>query len=417
MSRISEQNHQNIADALIIDDDDDIIQSSLEFVREHLGMDIAYLSEFVDDNLIFRRVSAPGLEDAIAVGDTVPLDQVYCPHILAGRLPELIPDTSAEPFTQTIDLTKKLPIGSHVSIPIQRSDGSNYGMFCCLSTQARPSLNQRDHDVMRAFARLSSETINGKLSDNAKQAEVVVRIQTAMTNQAFSIVYQPIVESKNLTIKGFEALCRFEGDPYVSPDIWFLDAASVGLQIDLEICVIMQALQALNDIPEHVYLSVNASPATVQSGRLREAFLGWPCERLVLELTEHEVVSNYDALMHEIDLLRFSGMRIAIDDAGAGYSGLQQIVKLRPDIIKLDMSLTSNIDTDVVRKSLAAALLQFAKDTKALIVAEGVETEGELATLKMMDVDMVQGYLLGRPASLEEAVGLHASGPALKISH
>jgi len=129
-------------------------------------------------------------------------------------------------------------------------------------------------------------------------------------------------------------------------------------------------------------------------------------DRLVLELTEHEIVSNYEQLMHEISALRTQGIRIAIDDAGAGYSGLQQIVKLSPDIIKLDMSLTSNIDTNIVRKSLATALLQFANETKALIIAEGVETEGEFATLKLMSVDMVQGYLLGRPLKLKDALAL-----------
>jgi EAL domain-containing protein (putative c-di-GMP-specific phosphodiesterase class I) len=406
MTQIVQHSDNNILDAMVTDYEDDVIQASLDFVREHLGMEVAYLSEFIGDNLVFRRVSAPGFEAAISVGDSMPLDQVYCPHIIAGRLPELIPDTAKEPFTQTIALTKQLPIGSHVSIPIIRTDGTNYGMFCCLSTKPRPSLNQRDHDVVSAFARISSETINSVLSNKAAYKQIENSIRSAINTKSFSIVYQPIIEAKNTSIRGFEALCRFEGEPYLTPDLWFLNASKVGLQVELEVCVIEKALQALNSLPKNIYLSLNASPATVLSGCLLSLFDGWPTNRIVLELTEHEIVSNYDDLMHEIELLRKKGIRIAIDDAGAGYSGLQQIIKLAPDIIKLDISLTSNIDTDIAKRSLATAMVQFANDTNALIVAEGVETEGEFLTLKIMSVDMVQGYLLGRPKLLENALAL-----------
>ncbi len=401
-----------LAGILAEQDEEDFIQSALEFVRVHLGMEVAYLSEFVDDNLVFRRVSAPGFEAMIAPGDSMRLDQVYCPHILEGRLPELIPDTAAVPFAQTIPLTSALPIGAHVSIPIRRQDGSNYGMFCCLSRKAQPTLNSRDLDVMRAFARLSAETINGKLSLTARHEDLARQIGAVMEDRAFAIAYQPIIDSETRRPKGFEALCRFKGEPYRSPDKWFGDASEVGLGIELEICVIEQALEGLNTLPADVYISFNASPQTVISGQLLDVFAGWPSERIVLELTEHEEVEDYDALIKQIDLLRYMGIRVAIDDAGAGYAGLQQIVRLRPDIIKLDMSLTSNVDKDVVRRALASALKQFARDTGALIVAEGVETEAELAALLDLEVELVQGYLLGKPGDLQAAVRRCGSGQA-----
>lgn len=402
-----------LTQALVKPDDGDIIQSALEFVRGHLDMEIAYLSEFVGDGLVFRRISAPGFEHIAQEGDVWPLDQVYCQHILEGRLPELITDTADFPFTQSIPITEKLPVRAHVSIPIKRRDGSVYGMFCCLNRVPRPSLNMRDHEVMCAFARLSSEAIDTTVTQTALRAEIVERITGVMADRAFNMVYQPILASCSREVMGFEALCRFHPEPYRSPDKWFAEAGVIGLQIDLEICVIKEALQALHSLPNHVYVSVNAGPQTIISGRLMELFEGWPAERIVLELTEHEEVSDYEALLKQVDLLRFKGIRIAIDDAGAGYAGLQQIVRLRPDIIKLDMSLTSNVDKDVVRRSLASALTQFARDTNAKIVAEGVETESEFAALLRLEVGLMQGYLLGKPNDLASAVEMCTPGYGL----
>lgn len=119
---------------------------------------------------------------------------------------------------------------------------------------------------------------------------------------------------------------------------------------------------------------------------------------MVVEITEHAAIENLDVLLMEIDRLRDLGVRIAVDDAGAGYSGLQQIIRLRPDVIKLDMSLTQDVDKDLARRSLASAMVQFAHDTNAHVVAEGIETEAEMRTLRSLGVEMGQGYHLGRPA-------------------
>ncbi len=385
---------------------DDIVQSSLNFVRQHLGMEVAYLSEFVDDDLVFRAVDAPGFEDAVAVGKSMPLEQVYCRHILAGRLPELIPDTALEPFAQTIPLTHAVPIKSHISVPIRRRDGTPYGMFCCMSRAAAPSLNARDLEVMRAFANLSAEQINDTISVRSARDLLKTMIQQILDQEEFDVVLQPIMDISTGRPAGFEALCRFRAEPYRPPNLWFDDAHTVDLQADLEICVIESALGYLNHLPEGVYLSVNASPATVQTGRLNAVFADYPAERIVLEVTEHAEISDAERLMDELHLIRGRGVLLAIDDAGAGYSGLQQILSLQPDIIKLDMSLTTGVDTDVVRRSLASALVGFAKQTGAKIVAEGIETETELEVLSELGVPLGQGYLLGRPADLATAMAL-----------
>jgi len=369
-------------------------------------MEVAYLSEFVGENLVFRAVDAPGFEDSIAVGGDMPLDQVYCRHILNGKLPELIADTDDVAFTQTIALTNTLPIRSHVSVPIHRSDGSVYGMFCCLSRQPRQSLNSRDLEVMRAFASLSADQVNRQLTSDFATRSKLESIESILEECAFEIALQPIQRLQDQSIAGYEALCRFSRMPYRAPNLWFDDAAEVGLQAKLELLVIDKALGILPKLPNACYLAVNTSPATLAGGKVADLVAAAGGERIVVEITEHDEIENLDVLLMEIDRLREHGARIAIDDAGAGYSGLQQIIRLRPDVIKLDMSLTQDVDKDLARRALASAMVQFARDTNARVVAEGIETEAEMRTLKNIGVELGQGYHLGRPALWSDVLKL-----------
>ncbi len=386
----------------------DIIDSALETVRRHLGMEVAYLSEFVGDTSVFRAVSAPGLEAMIKPGDSRPLSEVYCTHIIDGRLPRLIRDTRNEPFAMTMPITHEVPIGSHVSVPIRREDGTVFGMFCCLSPKPNASLTPRDLEVVELFAAISAKEVNTSLADRARLGNIIAVTEQAIAGTGFDMVYQPIFDLASLDLTGFEALCRFRATPYRSPDKWFADAGEVGMATALECAVAARALDALEALPPDLYLSVNAAPETVASGALALAFAGRDLRRVVLEVTEQSIVTDFDRIAWALDPLRDLGMRLAIDDAGAGYAGLQQILRLRPDIIKLDISLTRDIDTDHARASLADALTGFARKTGATLIAEGIERPGELAKLRDLGVDRGQGYFLGRPAALDQAIALAA---------
>ncbi len=384
----------------------DIIDTALETVRRHLGMEVAYLSEFVGDRTVFRAVSAPGLDALIKPGDSRALTEVYCGHILDGSLPRLIRDTRDEPLAMSMPITGEVPIGSHVSVPIRRADGSVFGMFCCLSPRPNASLGPRDLDVMELFASISAEQVNTSLAERARLDRILAATQEAMAADGFVVVYQPIFELDTLVASGFEALCRFRSTPPRSPDKWFAEAAEVGLAEALECMVADRALAALDRLPGNVYVSINAAPGTVESGALARVLDGRDLARVVLEVTEQAVVSDYDRIAFRLDGLRDQGLRLAVDDAGAGYAGLQQILRLRPDLIKLDMSLTRDVDTDNARASLADAMVSFARKTGALVIAEGIETDGELAALRRLGVARGQGYLLGRPGPLEQAAAL-----------
>jgi EAL domain-containing protein (putative c-di-GMP-specific phosphodiesterase class I) len=382
---------------------DEAIQQLLSAVRTHLGMDVAFVSEIVDGHALFRHVDAPGHETLIKVGDSQPLNDTYCGHVLEGSLPPLIANTADYPIAQALPVTAAMPIGAYASVPIRLPDGTVHGMFCCLSARANRTLNQRDLGVMRVFADLAAHQISGRVgAEQASQARRA-RIREMIDTGAFSMVFQPIMRFEPDRIVGFEALCRFAGHVHLSPELWFKEAAQEGCGVELELRVLDRALGALPDLPDETYLSVNVSPEAVMNDELRRLLLRQTTHRVVLEITEHAEVADYAALRQALAPLRHAGARLAVDDAGAGFASFQHILQLQPDIIKLDIGLTRGLDADPSRRALTAALAYFAADIGATIVAEGVETESELRTLKSLGVQNGQGYFLGRPAPLPSA--------------
>lgn len=225
------------------------------------------------------------------------------------------------------------------------------------------------------------------------------RVEATIRHRAFSLVYQPIVHLDSGTISGVEALCRFnDGYP---PDAWFEKCEHLGLAPAMDLAVIELALRDLDRLPPG-YLSLNLSAASLSAPSvLCDALQVATARRpIVLELTEHAVVDDYEVAIEGLRLLRDAGMLLAVDDAGAGYSTLQHILRLAPDIIKLDRSITSGMDHDPARRALTNALVIFAAEIGASVVAEGIETERELAALRTTGVTRGQGYWLARPSTL-----------------
>lgn len=390
-------------------DTPDVITDTIRTMRTHLGMEIGYLSEFVGDDLVFRAVDAPGLEHLAKPGETRSRSETYCDHILSGALPQLMADTLDYPIAAVLPITQALPIRSHVSVPIERSDGSIYGMFCCLSPVPNKTLNDRDLQLMRSFARLAQSEVQRELEGKTRQQATLDMIQRVVEEQTFKIVYQPIFCLETGHLSGVEALCRFEAEPYRPPNFWFDDAAGVGMGEMLEVCVIEAAISNLHLLPKGIYLSLNSSPQTVATGLLAPVLAAFPPEALVLEVTEHIEVTDWATLDRELDRLRQMGIKIAIDDAGAGYSGLQHMVRLRPEIIKLDRALVERIDEDPARRSLCAAMVHYATETGASLVAEGIEREEEEDVLRSLGVHRGQGFLLAKPMPIDALLAAYCS--------
>src|SRR3954447_16221057 len=212
-----------------------------------------------------------------------------------------------------------------------------------------------------------------------------------------TLVFQPIVDLAGVSVAGYEALSRFPGT--AGPDVWFAAAADAGLGAELEALALHKALAAVPALPANTFLTVNVSPPLLGTEPVQDALATRPdLHRVVVELTEHTPVDDLAALQAQTAELRERGALIALDDAGSGYSGLQQMASLRPQVVKLDRALVTGIDTDPVRMALAEMVGEFSGRIDAWLLAEGIETPGELAAFIRLGVPLGQGWLLGRPA-------------------
>jgi EAL domain-containing protein (putative c-di-GMP-specific phosphodiesterase class I) len=381
-----------------------LVHDALHALREHLGQEVAFVSEFADGRRHFRHVDSALPDPPIRVGASDPLGRTYCHAVVQGLLPRLIRDAEALPVAASLSSQAGLRIGAHLSVPIELSNGEVYGTLCCFSRQADHSLGDRDLGLMQLAARFMAQQIERRLQAFRSAEEARSRIQEMLGAQAYHMVFQPIFPLDGRQAAGFEALTRFAGEPRRSPDVWFAEAARVGLAEALELAVIGKALAELGRLPPPAYLSLNVSPGHILSGAVLHLLDRVPLDRIVLEVTEHVPVDDYLQFAAGLDPLRRLGLRLAVDDAGAGFASFRHVLQLRPDLIKLDIGLTRDIDSDPTRRALASALVRFAAETGSRIVAEGVETQAELETLRALGVHYAQGYLLGRPQPMDQTL-------------
>lgn len=226
------------------------------------------------------------------------------------------------------------------------------------------------------------------------------RIGEMISRRMLVTAFQPIHDLASGRVIGAEALSRFVCEDGAGAEHWFKEAAAVGLTTELELAAIESALTAALALPSHLYVALNTSPAACLEPRLHEVLATGtiPLNRLVLELTERLEVEEYDPLTSALTPLRQSGLRIAVDDAGSGFASMRHILRVRPDIIKLDRSLIAGIDEDQGQRALGAAMVSFTRKIGASLVAEGIETEAELAIVTGLEMTAGQGYILGRPS-------------------
>ena len=221
------------------------------------------------------------------------------------------------------------------------------------------------------------------------------RVRAIIAEQPYLPVFQPIVDLESRVAVGYEALIRFaDASP---PDKVFAEAARCGAAIDLEAGTLRTILEASRPLPASASLNVNVSAELVLAGEPLASIIRTEERQIVIELTEHVEVSDYVALRAAIERLR-PAVRLAVDDAGAGYASFRHILELRPDYVKLARAIVHGVDRDPARQALVAGMVQFAVKTGAVIVAEGVENEAEVRELRRLKVALGQGYRLGRPA-------------------
>ena len=390
------------------------IDAVLDIVREHLGMDIAWIAEFADDQQVLRAARGQLGGTGVGPGSATALDASYCTRVLSGTLPPMIPDTRADPRTRDLPITADLGIGSYVGAPLRDSSGKPVGMLCCLSSSANPELAVGEARFVQLLARLlGAELVRWMSGDEPARERTRLRVQRLLAERAIDVVFQPVLDLHEGRLAGYEALSRF-GAAYGSPAHLFTDAAEVELGVDLELLAVERAFERIDELPAGTWLSVNLSPATLLSDPAFALLATTRSRPVVVELTEHVEIIDYGPLLERVAELRRHGLRIAVDDAGASYASLQHILQLRPELIKIDIAITRDVHVDPVRQALAHSLVNFAGSVGAVLLAEGVEQQAELDTLARIGVDLAQGYLLGKPGGLPGPVSFPAVGTSGK---
>jgi EAL domain-containing protein (putative c-di-GMP-specific phosphodiesterase class I) len=209
-------------------------------------------------------------------------------------------------------------------------------------------------------------------------------------------VVQPLVNLADMNIVGFEALTRVPASPPGAPDWWLERAGELGMRQRLEVAC-WRAILELGSAPRNALLFVNISPATLAEPDLLALRDQMP-ERIVIEITEQQAVADYAQVQRDLVPWLSKNVRLAIDDAGAGHSSLRHVIELLPDYVKIDRSLISGINADRNRTALLHSLVTFAHEVGITVVAEGVETVGELEVVRDAGVDLGQGFLFARPS-------------------
>jgi EAL domain-containing protein (putative c-di-GMP-specific phosphodiesterase class I) len=212
--------------------------------------------------------------------------------------------------------------------------------------------------------------------------EIRHKLRSLIKEKKLKIVYQPIFRLDGRCIIGYEALSRFQSELAQSPNELFNIAAQVGLRKELELAAMEMALEALGSTADNIFISINVSPETILSGAICAIVKNYPLNRIMLELTEHASIEEYSQITHKLMPLRKMGVKLGIDAVGAGYASFRHVLRLNPNVIKLDRSLIRSLDTDTGCGALVLALLRFADEMGINVIAGGVETEAELRELQ-----------------------------------
>ena len=248
--------------------------------------------------------------------------------------------------------------------------------------------------LMSETADLVASLLRPAFDATATLSEARSAIERVIARREFVPHFQPLVQLIDGAVFGYEGLTRFtDGRP---PDVMFAEGERLGLGRALEMATLEATVMAAATLPPGRVLSLNISPALLLAEPTLDMLLSRADRDIVLELTEHAPVPDYDALRARIDRLHAS-VRIAIDDAGAGFASLRHVVAIRPNFVKLDISLVRGIELDAARQALVAGFVHFASETGCELIGEGIQTEPERQTLVRLGVRQGQGYLFGRP--------------------
>ncbi|WP_220457982.1 MULTISPECIES: EAL domain-containing protein [unclassified Actinotalea] len=384
------------------------VATLLRQAREALGLSVSFLTRIQGDTQIMEVVDT-SLPVFLSDGARQRRDTTLCKTVLDGDAPEVMPDIRDHPAAMKQPAARFAHFRSYVSVPVTLSDGRLYGTFCAAGLTPERNLSERDAALLKVLASAAAMIIEPGVRERERREAIEHRLVPMMRAGGPRILLQPIVDLGTGLRTGAEALARFPADWRTTPDVVFAEAHDVDLGERLELLALERAAEHLAAIEGH--LALNVSPAVLLSRACARFLRRLPLDRVVLELSEHSPVEDYDALRSALAGPRAAGMRLAIDDVGAGFASLRHIVLCAPDVIKLDRSIVDGVSADPVLTTLVEALVAFAHGNGTTVVAEGVETAADVAALRQLRVDEAQGWYFGRPGPADALAPLAPGVP------
>jgi PAS domain S-box-containing protein len=319
---------------------------------------------------------------------------------LEGPWIERRPRRRGHPFSPIL---AELGAEALAAVPV-RYGNEPVGLLVATSTEAAAAEHlTATLPALVEFADLAGVILGPTIVEQTSSGRLREQLQGVVERRAFRSVFQPVVDLETRQPVGFEALTRFDGGE--RPDLLIADAWSVGLGLDLELAALQTAVRTAARLPAGRWLGLNVSPRVLVEAPSLAGVLGATDRPLVIEITEHEAVQDYESLRAAIRTLG-RDVRVAVDDAGAGTANFAHIVGLRPDFVKLDVGLVRDVDRDVGRQALMVGMRHFATAAGCRLIAEGIETQAEADMLTSLGVELGQGYLYARPAPPERWASL-----------
>lgn len=330
------------------------------------------------------------------VGDTVSA------HVIAEIL-QIAANDSGVPSAEAMLLARdtaasefSLVAGETIVVPVPGAERIVGALLLGTDTAAdTPLLIRQLHAAVIDLMPVVEQALAPALDRRHGAAGSSVGLREIIGQQQFRTVFQPIFNLETMTVSGFEALSRFTDG--VRPDQRFADAARAGMGLELELATLEMALSTSVDLPVHAYLSVNVSAELLVEGRIFPLISLAGRRPMVLEVTEHDRIDDYDAVRRAVHHLG-DDVKLSVDDAGSGWASLRHVLSLRPDFVKVDRGWVSEIQTDPARQALLLGITKFAEIMGGAVVAEGVETQRELDAIRSIGIPYAQGFLLGKPA-------------------
>jgi EAL domain-containing protein (putative c-di-GMP-specific phosphodiesterase class I) len=257
--------------------------------------------------------------------------------------------------------------------------------------------------VWAALDRALADALHSRDVAGSSRADLV---RDLIASGSLHAVYQPIADLEHRAVLGYEALSRPEMEAFRKPDSMLKAAADSGLLWAAERLCRRRIIEGISGkLGRAQYLFMNVEPESLEDPEFRDAQIlqvferaGLAPERIVLEMTEHSSVNDFSSFRKTIFFFRSLGFKIAIDDMGAGFSGLKSLAEINPEFIKVDLSLVRDIHLSPIKQEMLAMIQQFASNTGSTLISEGVEKLEEARTLRKLAIRFAQGYLFAHPS-------------------